>query len=93
MIVKSWVYIDGTEEIAVAAGLLEARTKRLDPLERIRALDEAIEQVGILRVQVGDLRAQAVRDYASEVGPTAAARELGISRNRIYQLIKEADQE
>ena len=73
------------------AGELPSLLEGHDALTRLKLLDAATESVSVLRVDIGTLRAQAMADYVSEVGATAAAREFGISRGRVYQMLERRD--
>lgn len=77
------------EKITDAAAAIPATLEGMDPLARIKVLDDATTAAAELRADVAALRAAAVRAYVDKVGATTAARELGISRGRVYQLLND----
>lgn len=74
----------------IEAGLPDALAD-LDLLQRLHVLRDAAEAIEALKVAVSGPYREAIREHAADVGPTAVAREIGVSRGRINQIIKNAD--
>lgn len=74
---------------AIEAGL-SAALADADLLQRLHLLRDAAEAIESLKVAVSGPYREAVREHAADVGPTAVAREIGVTRGRINQIIKEA---
>lgn len=79
------------EMIAALAEDLREPLARLAPLERCRALAAALEAVDDLKHEVAVARGSAVKELVARDGATSAARQLGVSRNRVYMLMRLAD--
>lgn len=60
-----------------------------DLLQRLHMLRDAAEAIESLKVAVSGPYREAIREHAAAVGPTAVAREIGVSRGRINQIVKE----
>lgn len=76
------------EKINQVAASIPAMLEGMDARTRLDVLLQATEAVQSLRSDIGVLRATAMRAYVDEIGATKAARELGISRGRVYQLLE-----
>lgn len=78
------------ESIAALSTTLQAWAE--DRVSDSKARVEAFRAAGIAARDLGKiagaLHAEAMRDMVAELGPTATAKELGISRNRVYEVMK-----
>lgn len=82
-----------TQQIIDLAADVDANVARLDPKTRCHELAAASLAAASLEHAVAAARGRAVRALVDEVGATVAARELGVSRNRVYVLMKQGDEE
>lgn len=97
--VNCWVYIScmtTAEEIGAAATRIEAIAVEIPALVRgigehtlrAGALRQAMTAELALRSKLAVLHTELVREMVDQIGATATARELGISRNRVYMLLR-----
>jgi DNA-binding phage protein len=78
------------ERIADIAASLAAVAEEGDTRQRVKTLKDANDALRSLTADMSVLYQRAMRDFVDEVGgATAAARELNLSRNRIYQITKD----
>lgn len=79
------------QQIIAATESLAAWVEGVSPRERLDMLNEVMDSAREFNHQAGALRAEAMRAFVDEVGGgTKAARELAMSRNRIYQIMNQA---
>lgn len=80
-----------TSTITNLASDVDTTVARLAARERYDELTAASQAVVDLGHAVAAARGRAVRALVEEVGATAAARDLGVSRNRVYTLMAQGD--
>jgi hypothetical protein len=78
------------EQIADVAASLATVAEEGDTRQRVKTLKDANDALRSLTADMSVLYQRAMRDFVEEVGgATAAAGELDLSRNRIYQITRE----
>lgn len=79
------------EHLADAADALAGWVENATPRERLDMLNEVMDSGREFNHRAGVLRAEAMREFVDEVGGgTKAARELEMSRNRVYQIMNQS---
>jgi hypothetical protein len=81
-----------TQAISDLASGLEESVASMTPLLRCHELASASQAASALEHAVAVSRGRAVRALVDEIGATAAAKELGVSRNRVYVMMRLADE-
>lgn len=82
-----------SEAITALANELDTIAAQIsDPRERLDALRAAADPAAQLAHTLATITGRAMKDYVDEIGgATTAARELGLSRNRIYMMMEKAE--
>jgi len=58
-----------------------------DPVERVRAVNDAIEHNNGLRTELSAIKRETVRQMVAEHGGPETARRLGVTRARVNQIV------
>lgn len=58
-----------------------------DPVERVRAINDAIEHGSRLHIELAAIKRETVKEMAAEFGLGETAHRLGISRSRVDQIV------
>ncbi|MFI5426034.1 hypothetical protein [Aeromicrobium sp. UC242_57] len=81
--------MSNSKPIAAALRIVESLQEGPpDPRSRLADIQRISAETLELQQMTAAVYSSVMREYVAEVGATAAARELGISRNRVYEVMK-----